>query len=223
MTAKAIKLTVVAVLALLVTLILIPRNTRKEALPETSGGQIPAGWLTYRNDTYGFEISYPGGASPTTTFERYYHLADTWRADAPAATSGTPIVSIPLYRIANTGVYRSYPLYFNAEVRVGASADSRDLTTCLQLNPYFTNDTSTPVTINGTVFMQFPLESGGMSQYMAGESYRAVHNGECFAIERLKTGANYRDATSTNDIPDATLNSYYDRLVDIVDTFRFTK
>ena len=59
--------------------------------------------------------------------------------------------------------------------------------------------------INGITFNKLIIQDAAMMQYLEGISYRTVHNGMCFAIEQLKTGSNYREESSPEDIPDAEL------------------
>jgi len=179
----------------------------------------------YKNDEYGFEVSYPKSLTPDNSFTTYYHLSGAWRANADPESGGNLIVSIPVYRIeSKTGVFMSYPLYFDAELRIGASSDPKDIENCLKEEPNYQGATSTIEVINGVTFRRFILGSAGMMQYMYGVSYRIIHNNVCFAIEQLKVGSSYRDiTTSSNDIPDSVLDSYYNKVGDIVKTFKFLK
>ena len=179
----------------------------------------------YKNSEYGFEISYPGNLVATTTFNNYYHLGTAWRADAlldnNGNATGEPIVSIPVYRVnnSNNGAYVSYPLYYDAELRIGVSSDPKDVQTCL----LSTNETlGVSETINGINFSKFIIQSAGMMQYLEGVSYRTIRNNTCYAIEQLKTGSSYRDAPNSKDIPDPVLGSYYNQIPDIIKTFKFT-
>ena len=182
---------------------------------------IPAGWTTYTDAKYGFEISYPSALTPTTTFTSYYHLPNAWRVGAMPNSSGQAILSIPVYRLDNR-LY--YPRYFDAEIRIGASSNPTDVKNCYSTYGYGSPTPPTDETINGIKFRAFPLESAGMMQYLIGVSYRTVHNGVCYAIEQLKAGSNYRNPTSSpQDIPQSVLDNYYNQASAIVQTFRFTK
>ncbi len=184
--------------------------------PTASG--TPEGWSTYTDTMYGFAISYPQGVAPQTTFKTFYHLSNGWRADAPADSTGTPVVAFPIFSTESSS---SYPRYFDTEVRVGVSENPADVANCTAPGRYATAS-STQAVINGVSFSKFPIENAGMMQYLKGESFRTVHAGRCYAIEQLATGSSYRDATSSRDISDATLQNYYDKGRDIVNTFIFT-
>ncbi len=184
----------------------------------SSATSTPEGWSAYTDDMYGFGISYPQGIAPETTFKTFYHLSNGWRAEPSSDSTGTPVVAFPIFSTESSS---SYPRYFDAEVRVGVSENPADVANCTapdQSNPA----TSTQVMINGVAFSEFPIESAGMMQYLQGKSFRTVHDGICYAVEQLETGSDYRDATSSQDISDATLQNYYDKGWDIVNTFVFT-
>jgi len=177
--------------------------------------------FVYRNIKYGFEIDYPNNLVPERTFKTFYHLSDKWRAETYVENSkGIPIVSIPIYRIDNNNYY---PRYYSAEVRVGVSKDPQDIKDCLEIDPSYTNVTSTDEIINGVTFKKFKIQNAAMMQYLSGFSYRTIHNDSCYAIEQLAAGSNYREQASPNDIPDSILNSYFDKAGEIIKTFKFIR
>jgi hypothetical protein len=194
--------------------------SRQEPPPGISAEDETAGWKTYINDEYGFEFKYPQGLQTRNTFEPYNHLGNQWRVEVSGDTNGKPIVSIVVYRIENDS---TYPRYFDAELRIGVSSDPQDLASCG--NPDQTEAAAVPPVevINGITFKKLIIQDAAMMQYIEGISYRTVHNGMCFAVEQLKTGSNYRDESSSEDIPDAVLDSYYNSISDIIKTFKFTK
>ncbi len=189
--------------------------------PTTVAPTPPRGWETYKNAEYGFQISYPNGITPETTFERYYHLPNTWRSGAVGDSTGKPIVTIPVYRITNEN---SYPRYFDAELRIGASADPKDVKNCFVNDQDYADRVTSSVMLNGTELTKFTMANAGMMQYIEGTSYRTIRNGACFVIEQLKTGSSYRDGPpSTKDIPEEVLNSHYNNISKILSTIWFTK
>jgi membrane-bound inhibitor of C-type lysozyme len=181
--------------------------------------------VTYRNNTYGFLLNYPQGLTPTTTFARFYALADGWRAEAPDGEKGTGAVSIPVFRVDQGGVAtgKPYPLYFDAEVRVGVSADPQAVADCLKPDPGYASEPNRQVTLGGVQFEEFDFQDAAMMQYLQGESYRVVHNNMCFAIEQIRTGSDYRDDTMTAGIVQTQLDAYYAQAGVIAQSFQFTK
>lgn len=201
-----------------------PTEEMMQRLGLGSGEEIPAatnnpGWVEYRDDAYGFSIFYPAAVMPETSFKQYYHLSSAWRAMAFGEEStGTPVVAFPLIRTESDN---SYPRYFGAEVRIGVSMNPSDVANCLMAG---NGDYDKGVEIiNGIEFHKFEMSDAGMMQYLAGTSYRTIHNGACWAIEQLRAGSSYRDEPTNNDVPEELLNSYYDSLFDIIKTFSFTK
>jgi hypothetical protein len=171
-----------------------------------------AHWKTYQNKEYGFEIKYPRNLQIETTFRSYYHLSNKWRAEAYDETKGKPVISIPIYRISNSdssGRYITYPLYFSAELRIGVSSDTTDIANYLKYYPTESGFSPMTVIINGIVFHKFAIHEAGMSQYLNGISYRAIHHGKCYVVEQLETGSSAIDEPNPKDIPDSVLNSYY--------------
>ena len=180
--------------------------------------------VDYANREFGFSIRYPGGLAPETDFKRFYALPQTWRLDPPAESTGTMIVAIPVFRIDQGGVAtgKSYPLYFDVEVRIGASDNANDIADCYKPNPGYVNQAPEDAVIRGLHFKKFSFENAAMMQYMKGASYRRIHNNECFAVEVVEAGSRYRDETMTPGLSDEELGAYYQKAEDIVSTFHFT-
>ncbi len=195
---------------------LLPQNAT--STPPEATSTVPEGWSPYTDAAHGFQIDYPSTITPTSTFGMWYHLSNGWRAELPPDSTGTPVVAFPIFVTESSS---SYPRYFDAEVRIGVSENTADVQGCTAPDSY-APASSTAISINGIPFTEFPIQSAGMMQYAGGESFRVVHNGLCYAVEQLETGSYYREATTSQDISDATLQSYYEKGWDIVKTFRFT-
>ena len=174
---------------------------------------------TYTNPTYGFEIRYPMNLATSSEFKAYYALLESWRIGASDTGKGVKLVSIISKRIENEN---SYPRYFDAEVRVSASKDKADVTDCYKNDTGHDDTTVGEKVINGVTWKTFTLDDAAMMQYLAGTSYRTIHNGACVVMEHIKAGSSYRDDPKTpSDPTDAELNSYFDNLSGVVETFRF--
>ena len=155
------------------------------------------------------------------TFTIYHHLSDTWRYSAAGDSGGKPILSIIVYRVENES---TYPRYFGAELRIGASTDINDVGNCLNYDQYITSSSPTEKElINGITFNKLVIQDAATMQYVEVISYRTIYNNTCFAIEQLKAGSNYKDVPSPQDISDYVLNSYYDSIIEIIKTFKFVR
>ncbi|MDQ1299373.1 MAG: hypothetical protein QG636_41 [Patescibacteria group bacterium] len=200
-------------------------DTRNEAfgppIVATSTPQIEEGLAIYTNGPYGFAIFYPQDAEVSYTFDASYHLGANWRANALGDSEGAPIVSILPF---HTESEDSYPRYFNAMVRIGASIDPAEIERC-EAAALDQGETVLPDAVIGSkTWKAFAFESAGMMQYANGVSYRTIHEGRCIALERVRTGSSYReDAPSEKDISDEVLSKEYEALSSIVESFSFAR
>jgi hypothetical protein len=154
-------------------------------------------------------------------FSPQYHIGTVWRALAPTESVGTPILALIAY---STESDHSYPRYFIAQVRVGASTDQAAIKSCEISGANHGEKQLPDVLLNGTSWKAFAFESAGMMQYVKGVSYRTVHEGTCFALEKIVSGSAYRDdPDSPDDVPDGELEARYASLDAIIDTFTFAR
>jgi hypothetical protein len=177
-----------------------------------------SGLSIYTNGTYGFSIFYPQTDVATTTFDTKYDLPATWRVNALPNTSGTPIFQILGY---STQSNVNYPRYFEAEVRIGASTDPAEVSTCKTAQ---NGEVAEPdAVIHGTTLNVFSFEDAAMMQYVKATSYRTIHDGTCFALEEVETGSSYQDASSSIAVSDAVLAQKYANLQSVVQSFSFAR
>lgn len=178
------------------------------------------GLAIYTNGTHGFTLYYPEDAQVAYGFDATYHLGSAWRATALPAATGTPIVSFTTY---STKSDSSYPRYFDAMLRIGASTDPKELAQCLK--PVADQgETALPdTTIGPVVWKTFSFQNAAMQQYVRGVSYRTIHNGTCYAMEKLAVGSNYREEATPADIPQEALDAEFAALDSIVATFSFVR
>jgi hypothetical protein len=172
------------------------------------------GMSIYTTGQYGFSIFYPSSLHVVNSFDTQYLLPNSWRSNAVA--TGTPILEILGYQTTST---TSYPRYFESEIRIGRSDDPKELAACSVAGAEESKKGDTE--IGGEDWKTFSLGDNAMMQYVQGTSYRTVHDGYCYALEQLETGSDYRDASSTSDIPDSILAGKYTDLAPIVSTFVF--
>jgi hypothetical protein len=183
--------------------------------PDLTGQSI------FTDGQYGLSIRYPAADTLDYTFATFYHLPANWRVNTLPDATGTPIVSVIGTRLQSD---HSYPRYFDAEVRVGASNDPKEVARCETAAKDQNEQPLPDVVLGGTTFKAFSFEQAAMMQYLKGVSYRTVHEGNCFAIEKLETGSSYKDdPPSKADIPDSVLNADYAKLDAIVQTFSFAR
>jgi hypothetical protein len=204
------RITWVVISILSIAIVFVLRNT---AIAETH-------WMIYQNNDYGFTMRYPANLHPQQNFETSYFLPNTWRVfnsdPENYSETGKAIVSIPVFKVEHV---KSYPTYYTAEVRIGASNNAKDIANCIK-------DNNNIQVINGTSFHVFSSDDEGMMHYMRSISYRVIHNNQCFAIDQIETGSKmYLDDGMPNQqrVPDAVLHNYYAEAGKIIETFNFTK
>lgn len=185
----------------------------EEEVPNLEGQNL------YASGEYGFTLRYPASARLEEAFSAEYHLAPTWRASAREDT-GTPVLALVAYETESDS---SYPRYYRALVRLGVSDDAADVSSCESVTPDSGEEALADVVLNGTTWSAFSFADAGMQQYVKGVSYRTVHNGKCYALEKIAAGSSYRDdPESGSDIPDEELDAEYAQLDAIVSTFTFS-
>ena len=176
----------------------------------------------YANATYGFTMRFPDGVQARNDFSTFSNLPSSWRLYPQLANQGTAVASFIIFRQDQGGVAtgKSYPLFYDAEVRVGVSPNMKD---CYVTDAGYGNETVTNVTINGVAFKKFSTSDAATMKYVQAESYRTVHNKMCYVLEQIRSGSSYRDDTMTTGLSQAVLDSYYNIGATIIKTFKFTK
>ncbi len=182
-----------------------------------------AGFYSYANVPYTFSIQYPSYVRPLNSFATFHEIGNNWRLYAGPANQGKPVVSFSVYNI-DQGPYstgkQTYPLYYTAEVRVGVSPNVKE---CYTPDAGYAGQKITNVTINGIAFKKFSTSDGAMQKYVQAESYRTIHNKNCYVIEQIRAGSSYKDEKMSAGKTDAELMTYYNLGEKIVKTFKFTK
>lgn len=187
----------------------------------SSTTEVQVGQAIYTNGPYGFSLVYPETADVEYTFSASYHLGTTWRASALPDTTGVALLAIIPYATASD---HSYPRYFNAMVRIGASEDPKEVAECLKPTSQQGEEELPDVVIQGHTWKAFSFQSAGMMQYAKGVSYRTLHEGKCIALEKIQTGSSYRDdPISPDDVSDEYLLERYEGLSSIITSFTFAR
>lgn len=174
---------------------------------------------TYTDPVYGFSISYPSDLH-TTRFAAFHALGNKWRVNAPSESRGTSVVAIPIIRIdSGTSSQKTYPLFFDAEVRIGISDDTAN---CYASDEGYTLQTVADVDIGGVTWKKFIFGDAATMQYLSGASYRVVRNNRCYVVEQIRTGSAYRDDSMAVTYTEQDLDAFFARTTPIVMSFRFT-
>lgn len=190
-----------------------PEESVATTTPDLTGRAI------YTNGTYGLVVSYPETAQVEEEFFTTYHLNKSWRVNSE--TDGDPIVAIRAY---STESDHSYPRYYHALVRIGASTEPKEIANCERVTPDRGETALPDATFNGTTWKVFSFQNAGMQQYVRGVSYRTMHDGACIAVEKIAAGSSYRDdPASPDDVPDTLLEERYEGLDSIVESVSFAR
>ena len=175
----------------------------------------------YTSGPYGFSIFYPEASDVSYVFDTSYHLGSAWRVHALPEAVGSPVLSIVPYHVLSED---SYPRYYNAMVRIGASADPAEVARCEKPVQAQGESQLQSVVINGHSWSVFSFQDAGMMQYAQGVSYRTLFEGKCIAMEKVRTGSNYQEGpASPKDVSQDTLDAEYAKLEAIVQAFSFAR
>lgn len=111
-------------------------------------------------------------------FKRGYLTLDAWKLYPAAGSIGTPLVAVVMDGSNDVT---------SAEMRIGRSDTAADIAACLVAPDEATGPSDT-AEIGGVRFTHFTASDAAMSHYVSAESYRAVHNGACYAIDLIIAG-----------------------------------
>jgi hypothetical protein len=188
-------------------------HERTGSLPET---ESPYFANSYENKKFGFTINFPEHITPEFSFSEFHNLKDQWRYTPFGQETGTSVVTIPILRIDQEA---GFPRFFLTEIRIGTNSVAEEVVHCLDHD--IATVTPEEVDLGGRSFFKFPIQDSTKTEYLEGESYRAVLQGECVAIERIRVGSNHgEDELFEGDItPDALIEAYAlaGKIIDSID------
>ncbi|MHC5147923.1 hypothetical protein [Stenotrophomonas rhizophila] len=142
----------------------------------TAGRPAPV----YQEGASGVAVGPVAGTRVAHDFQRDYLASPTWKLFAPPDSVGTPLVALVL-----DGSDRLTA----GELRIGRSEDAAAIKTCLEMPAEATGPAvAATVDIGGVPFTHFTVGDAAMSHYVNAESYRAVRDGSCYAIDLVVAG-----------------------------------
>ncbi|ROP80197.1 hypothetical protein EDF74_1266 [Stenotrophomonas rhizophila] len=134
----------------------------------------------YQEGGSGIAVGPVAGVRVVHDFQREYLASPSWKLFASPDSMGTPLVAL---------VLEGSDRVTAGELRIGRSEDAAAVNACLELPAEATGPTAaTTVDIGGVPFTHFTVGDAAMSHYVNAESYRAVRDGSCYAIDLVVAG-----------------------------------
>jgi hypothetical protein len=132
----------------------------------------------FAEDAPGIALDAVPGMQVRRDFSRSYLALDSWKLFAEPDSKGMPLAALVLEGSNEVTA---------AELRLGRSDDADAVKRCLDLPAEATGKADT-VQIGGVPFTHFSAGDAAMSHYVSAESYRAVQDGRCYAIDLVVAG-----------------------------------
>jgi hypothetical protein len=174
-----------------------------------------AEWQTDANNAKGgFSIAYP------IDFDTQDNYTATPGANWSVGATSTGIV---FFTLTVPRAFEPQTNFAGATLTVGSSEDPTAVAQCLAADQNSGQTMSTSTTdINGTAFTVFQSASAGAGNLYQTTSYRALHNGQCYALEytiHSSQIANYPASYDLQPFDQASIDSL---MQTIINTFKFT-
>ena len=164
-----------------------------DGTPQPTGGDPGAAKAAVTNEAraapslpaYAFSETPPGialaavpGMELRRDFTRSYLTLDDWKLFDASGSKGSPLAALVLDGSNEVTA---------AELRLGRSDDAGAVADCLTPPAEATGPVDT-VDVGGVSFTHFPVGDAAMSHYVSADSYRAVQQGRCYAIDLVVAG-----------------------------------
>ncbi len=164
-----------------------------DGTPQPTGGDPGAAKAAVTNEAraapslpaYAFSETPPGIALAAVPdmelrrdFTRSYLALDGWKLFDASGSKGSPLAALVLDGSNEVTA---------AELRLGRSDDAGAVADCLTPPAEATGPVDT-VDVGSVSFTHFPVGDAAMSHYVSAESYRAVQQGRCYAIDLVVAG-----------------------------------
>lgn len=135
----------------------------------------------FTDRSLGLALPAMAGMQLKRDFHRSYLDNGAWKSYAAPDSEGSPVAAL---------VMDGSNHIIAAELRIGASHAGSEIGRCRASPDSAVPGSVDDVTLDGVTFRHFRAADAAMSHYMQVESYRAVRNGQCLAIDLLLTGTN---------------------------------
>jgi hypothetical protein len=172
-----------------------------------------AAWQTDQRDDAGFSIAYPidfpmdDNSSVTPS--------DDWSMNA-FGTTGIKVLELDIPK-----AFEPQTNFDDAKLTIGRSSNDVAVRECLSPSTEGPTTAVGTTTVNGTVFSVMTSSDAGAGNYYETTSYRALHGGQCYAVEytiHSSQIANYPASYGLHPYDDAKVASVLQK---IAGTFQF--
>lgn len=152
--------------------------TARPADPAPPAAAAPGDVGGFAEPGKGIAVRPVAGTHLAHDFKRSYLTLDAWKLYPAPGSAGTPLVAV---------VVNGSNEVTSAEMRIGRSTTAADITAC-RVPPAQASGAAAPVVVGGVAFAHFKTSDAAMSHYVSADSYRAVRDGACYAIDLIVAG-----------------------------------
>ena len=177
-----------------------PSNASPAPLPGPAPSTQPtSGLRDWQSGDGSISLHYPDTLVPTPDFSGTYFTPEGWRAMFDGSTVGDGAGQVRFTAVSASG--GDDPSTVTDILQIGTSDDAAVLSDCLTRGLAGGNGVKQPDrTVGGVRFTVYSNGDAGMSHRLTSTDLRAVHDGECIAIDRLTSSVpSPVDAASSPD------------------------
>ncbi|MDP3882772.1 MAG: hypothetical protein Q8Q48_01820 [Candidatus Staskawiczbacteria bacterium] len=199
--------------------------------PTENTADQTAGWQTYTNTEYGFEIKYPNDFYTNPIDANYDQNITDSRLNKPFELDSIkynyklPNLNSVTTLYLDSNEYKNSGFQF-AYFNIAVDQNASDVAICQNIasGPASSGmSQKTPVSVNGQIFYRYKIFDDAMGgQRGAGDVYFRVVNNKCFVIHGFHA---YRDSRGFSTVPvtfdDSEILRISEKINNIVNTFKF--